>query len=81
MSDLSNNDRTCLSQVTELPFFASKVWVGRSGVEEVYPLGPLNEYERSVLYLFKKVHILCLQFVLNSILRETGLAWRRQRKS
>ncbi|XP_042027074.1 malate dehydrogenase, chloroplastic-like [Salvia splendens] len=36
------------SQVTELPFFASRVRLGRSGVEEIYPLGPLNEYERSV---------------------------------
>lgn len=36
-----------LSQVTELPFFASRVWLGRNGVEEIYPLGPLNEYERS----------------------------------
>lgn len=36
-------------QVTELPFFASKVRLGRAGVEEFYPLGPLNEYERSIL--------------------------------
>ncbi|CAN1777394.1 Malate dehydrogenase, glyoxysomal [Linum perenne] len=36
------------AQVTELPFFASKVRLGRTGVEEVYPLGPLNEYERLV---------------------------------
>ncbi|KAL6012773.1 hypothetical protein ACLOJK_003262 [Asimina triloba] len=42
------------SQVTELPFFASKVQLGRSGVEEVYPLGPLNEYERSGLEKAKK---------------------------
>lgn len=34
-------------QVTELPFFASKVRLGRNGVEEVYSLGLLNEYERS----------------------------------
>lgn len=33
-------------QVTELPFFATKVRLGRSGIEEIYPLGPLNEYER-----------------------------------
>ncbi|VVB13812.1 unnamed protein product [Arabis nemorensis] len=34
------------SQVTELAFFATKVRLGRTGVEEVYQLGPLNEYER-----------------------------------
>ncbi|KAF3561626.1 hypothetical protein DY000_02019413 [Brassica cretica] len=34
------------SQVTELPFFATKVRLGRTGAEEVYQLGPLNEYER-----------------------------------
>ncbi|KAF3439125.1 hypothetical protein FNV43_RR17400 [Rhamnella rubrinervis] len=34
------------SQVTELPFFATKVRLGRTGAEEIYPLGPLNEYER-----------------------------------
>ncbi|CAN1777391.1 Malate dehydrogenase 1, peroxisomal [Linum perenne] len=42
------------SQVTELPFFASKVRLGRTGVEEVYPLGPLNEYERTGLEKAKK---------------------------
>lgn len=42
------------SHVTELPFFASKVLLGRSGVEEVYPLGPLNEYERVGLEKAKK---------------------------
>ena len=35
-----------VTQVTELPFFASKVRLGRCGVDEVYGLGPLNEYER-----------------------------------
>ncbi|KAB2600692.1 malate dehydrogenase [Pyrus ussuriensis x Pyrus communis] len=34
------------SEVTELPFFATKVRLGRSGAEEIYQLGPLNEYER-----------------------------------
>lgn len=34
------------SQVTELPFFATKVRLGRTGAEEIYQLGPLNEYER-----------------------------------
>ncbi|KAH9301087.1 hypothetical protein KI387_012670, partial [Taxus chinensis] len=33
------------SEVTELPFFASKVRLGRAGVEEVFPLGPLTSYE------------------------------------
>lgn len=42
------------SQVTELPFFASKVRLGRNGVEEIYPLGPLNEYERAGLDKAKK---------------------------
>jgi hypothetical protein len=38
-------------KVTELPFFASKVRLGRSGVEEILPLGPLNEFERSIVKL------------------------------
>ncbi|KAH7566757.1 hypothetical protein JRO89_XS08G0230200 [Xanthoceras sorbifolium] len=42
------------SEVTELPFFATKVRIGRSGVEEIYPLGPLNEYERAGLEKAKK---------------------------
>ncbi|KAJ8769361.1 hypothetical protein K2173_002565 [Erythroxylum novogranatense] len=42
------------SEVTELPFFASKVRLGRAGVEEIYPLGPLNEYERAGLEKAKK---------------------------
>uniref|UniRef100_A0A7N2MXK0 Malate dehydrogenase n=2 Tax=Quercus lobata TaxID=97700 RepID=A0A7N2MXK0_QUELO len=42
------------SQVTELPFFASKVRLGRTGAEEIYQLGPLNEYERVGLEKAKK---------------------------
>ncbi|KAK9285156.1 hypothetical protein L1049_024342 [Liquidambar formosana] len=42
------------SQVTELPFFASKVRLGRNGAEEIFPLGPLNEYERVGLEKAKK---------------------------
>ncbi|KAF3785612.1 hypothetical protein EJ110_NYTH19365 [Nymphaea thermarum] len=42
------------SGVTELPFFASKVRLGRSGIEEIYPLGPLNEFERAGLEKAKK---------------------------
>ncbi|XP_042434173.1 malate dehydrogenase, glyoxysomal isoform X1 [Zingiber officinale] len=34
------------SQVTELPFFATKVRLGRGGAEEIFPIGPLSEYER-----------------------------------
>ncbi|KVI02740.1 hypothetical protein Ccrd_018972 [Cynara cardunculus var. scolymus] len=41
-------------QVTELPFFASKVRLGRNGVEEIYPLGPVNEFERAGLEKAKK---------------------------
>ncbi|GAB4848848.1 hypothetical protein Ancab_003642 [Ancistrocladus abbreviatus] len=33
-------------QVTELPFFASRVRIGRNGAEEIFPLGSLTEYER-----------------------------------
>uniref|UniRef100_A0A1D1Z4Q1 Malate dehydrogenase n=1 Tax=Anthurium amnicola TaxID=1678845 RepID=A0A1D1Z4Q1_9ARAE len=42
------------SQVTELPFFASKVRLGRGGAEEIFPLGPLNEFERAGLEKAKK---------------------------
>ncbi|KAF9590444.1 hypothetical protein IFM89_035279 [Coptis chinensis] len=42
------------SRVTELPFFATKVRLGRNGAEEIFPLGPLNEYERSGLEKAKK---------------------------
>lgn len=42
------------SQVTELPFFATKVRLGRGGVEEIFPLGPLNEFERAGLEKAKK---------------------------
>jgi len=42
------------SEVTELPFFASKVRLGRAGIEEIFPLGPLNAYERSGLEKLKK---------------------------
>lgn len=33
-------------QVTEFPFFASKVQLGRTGAVEIFPLGPLNNFER-----------------------------------
>ncbi|KAJ6850955.1 malate dehydrogenase, mitochondrial [Iris pallida] len=37
------------STVTELPFFASKVRLGKNGVEEVLGLGPLSDYEKQGL--------------------------------
>lgn len=52
------------SQVTELPFFASRVRLGRNGVEEIYPLGPLNEYERSVKDFFRALLAL-MNLVIN----------------
>jgi malate dehydrogenase len=42
------------SAVTELPFFATKVRLGRAGAEEVLPLGPLNDFERAGLEMAKK---------------------------
>nr|GFA22027.1 malate dehydrogenase, glyoxysomal [Tanacetum cinerariifolium] len=41
-------------KVTELPFFATQVKLGRGGAEEIYQLGPLNEYERVGLEEAKK---------------------------
>lgn len=41
------------SQVTELPFFASNVRLGRNGVDEILPLGPLNDFERDGLVKLK----------------------------
>lgn len=41
------------SSVTELPFFASKVRLGKSGVEEVLGLGSLSEYEKEGLEKLK----------------------------
>ncbi|ONK69176.1 uncharacterized protein A4U43_C05F20130 [Asparagus officinalis] len=37
------------STVTELPFFASKVRLGKNGVEEVLGLGPLSDFEKQGL--------------------------------
>lgn len=37
------------SSVTELPFFASKVRLGKNGVEEVLGLGSLSDYEKEGL--------------------------------
>merc|ERR1711953_1393388 len=37
------------SDVTELPYFTSKVRFGKKGVERVLPIGKLNEYEQQRL--------------------------------
>lgn len=37
------------SDITELPFFASKVRLGPSGVEQIYKLGDLSDYEAAGL--------------------------------
>lgn len=34
------------STLTSLPFFASPVRLGRAGVEELLPLGPMNDLEQ-----------------------------------
>merc|ERR1712203_610461 len=34
-----------MSDITDLPYFASKVLFGKTGVAKVLPLGDLNEYE------------------------------------
>ncbi|XP_010279077.1 PREDICTED: malate dehydrogenase, mitochondrial-like [Nelumbo nucifera] len=41
------------SNITELPFFASKVKLGKKGVEEVLGLGPLSDYEKQGLESLK----------------------------
>ncbi|XP_050370114.1 malate dehydrogenase, mitochondrial [Argentina anserina] len=41
------------SSITELPFFASKVRLGKNGVEEVLDLGPLSDYEKEGLEKLK----------------------------
>lgn len=41
------------SSVTELPFFSSKVRLGKNGVEEVLGLGTLSEYEKKALEALK----------------------------
>ncbi|KAL6561768.1 hypothetical protein OROMI_017369 [Orobanche minor] len=41
------------STVTELPFFASKVRLGKNGVEEVLGLGTLSDYEQQGLEALK----------------------------
>jgi malate dehydrogenase len=41
------------SNITELPYFASKVTFGKSGVEKVHPLGALSKYETERLAAVK----------------------------
>ncbi|KAJ8755070.1 hypothetical protein K2173_016675 [Erythroxylum novogranatense] len=41
------------SSVTELPFFASKVRLGKNGVEEILGLGPLSDFEKEGLEKLK----------------------------
>ncbi|KAM7498647.1 hypothetical protein LguiA_023061 [Lonicera macranthoides] len=41
------------STITELPFFASKVRLGKNGVEEVLGLGPLSDFEKEGLEALK----------------------------
>merc|ERR1712232_708775 len=38
-----------MSSVTELPYFTSKVRFGKKGVEQVFPVGKLNDYEQKRL--------------------------------
>ncbi|CAN7084296.1 unnamed protein product, partial [Brassica oleracea var. botrytis] len=41
------------STITELPFFASKVRLGKNGVEDVLDLGPLSDFEKEGLEALK----------------------------
>ncbi|KAF5730717.1 hypothetical protein HS088_TW19G00312 [Tripterygium wilfordii] len=41
------------STITELPFFASKVRLGKNGVEEILGLGPLSDFEKEGLEALK----------------------------
>jgi len=34
-----------ISNITDLPYFTSKVRFGKNGIEEVLPIGTLNAYE------------------------------------
>merc|ERR1712050_744668 len=38
-----------MSDVTDLPYFTSKVTFGKDGVQKVHPLGKLNKYEEERL--------------------------------
>jgi malate dehydrogenase len=41
------------SNITELPYFATKVRLGPSGAEEVMPIGDITEYEADWLAKLK----------------------------
>jgi len=49
LAGLSGRKRTecayCASTVTDIPYFAQKVVLGKTGIEKVLPLGELNEHE------------------------------------
>jgi len=45
----------CMSDVTDLPYFAQKVVLGEGGIKKVLPLGELNEYEQKRLEELKPV--------------------------
>ncbi|XP_039143487.1 LOW QUALITY PROTEIN: malate dehydrogenase, mitochondrial-like [Dioscorea cayenensis subsp. rotundata] len=42
------------SNITELPFFASKVRLGKNGVEDIHGLGPLSDFEKQGLESLKE---------------------------
>ncbi|KAL8510134.1 hypothetical protein ACS0TY_017088 [Phlomoides rotata] len=60
------------SSITELPFFASNVRLGKNGVEEVLGLGPLSDYEKQGLEALKPE--------LKSSM-EKGVAWHSKSNS
>ncbi|CAN8288870.1 unnamed protein product [Cochlearia groenlandica] len=47
------NANTCNPQSPSFPFFASKVRLGKNGVEEVLDLGPLSDFEKEGLEALK----------------------------
>lgn len=50
LKGLSGEDTTecayVMSNVTDLPYFSSKVTFGKTGVEKVHEIGTMNEYEQ-----------------------------------
>merc|ERR1711933_366597 len=53
LAGLSGRKRTeccyCASTVTDLPYFASKVTFGKSGIKTIHPLGPMSPHEEARL--------------------------------
>ena len=37
------------SQVSKASFFASKVALGKNGIEKIHPIGPVNAHEQKLL--------------------------------